>query len=162
MIIGMTLLQLRKIKILSQREVEKLAYLIKKGGVVNFSDDLESLRKFGLVKKIGGVAYINFYMNGKKPIENSGVSKKRSAGSEIFAYRRAWEKFGRVETTSMVMGLLKKFMASFSLPEFIRLVKTARYSGVIKNPESITKVWSRRAEFHVAEDNDPDAMFDSE
>jgi hypothetical protein len=119
-----------------------LLYIIKNGGNVHYSDDLSGLVKLKLAKKIGGACYLNIFLNGKKPKECASGGRKN--GSEFFAFRRVWEKFGRVGVSPVVLGLLKKFVSNYSLVEFTDIVKAARREGMIKDPESITKVWMSR------------------
>lgn len=147
MIVGMTLGQMKKVQQLSPRDFEKLKWLITHGGATNYAEDLEHLKEVGLIKKVGGACFVSFLLNGISPIRSSGVRRKGGGGSEIFAYKRIWEKYTHTEATPMVMGLLKKFMSNYSVIEFKSIVKEARSCGVVKNSEDVTKVWSLRAKF---------------
>ena len=138
MIIGVTPAVLKKIRSLDSSDFAKVLYLVKEGGSVNYTQDLENLRRVGLVKKIGSAAFLNFFLNGKKPIEVSGTVRKN--GHEIFAYRRVWEKISRQPVDGMTLGLLKKFVSNFSLPEFKRIAQNAKEMGIVH----IGKVWSLR------------------
>lgn len=159
MIVGLTISQVDKINNLHKADFAKLKFIIKNGGSVNYTNDLESLKNCGIIKKIGGACFANFYINGHKPIECSG-SKRKSAGSEIFAYRRMWEKITRTEATPLVMGLIKKFMSNYSLIEFKRILSAAKSWGVIENSESIKRVWVMRDKFKQ-EDDSEENRFDS-
>jgi hypothetical protein len=153
-----TVAQLGKLSRLdSQRGWLELLDLVSKGGVADFTDEMQHLKLLGLVSKVGPIAYAKFAVNGVIPKRAPQVTRKNTI-NEVAAFLSVWRKrFGGYSYMSGAdMSAIKRFTMLNSVDEFKELVKRYAERGV--DEPSVKHLWTLRGRLSKQEQTDEEAF----
>lgn len=141
----------------SQHGWLELIDLVSKGGVADFTDEMQHLKLLGLISKVGPIAYAKFAVNGVIPKRAPQVTRK-SAINEVGAFLSVWRKrFGGYSYMSGAdMSAIKRFTMLNSVDEFKELVKRYAERGV--DEPSVKHLWTLRGRLSKQEQTDEEAF----
>ena len=155
--IELTLQQFRKLSHLDSATWDELIGLLKGGGTGAYVDRMESLRTWGIIRRLGPVAAVRFLVDGEIPSQKTGYKKHKRAASEEFCFAAIWRKaFERALGDKWVAenrdrGYIKKFMANYSVEEFRALVESYLRGSARSTFPALADMWRGRIGYGPAE-----------